>query len=84
MFVPTASFDRSWPPVCYGFLRFTAGAPPADLLMVSTSASHFPFVYYSAEVGCRGWNKGETTPGYQLIKRPGLLEVQFPNSIKKI
>ena len=34
-----------------GFLRFTSGVTPANLLMASMAASHIPYMYV-AEVGC--------------------------------
>ena len=36
---------------CNGFLRFTYGATPADLLMTNMATSHVPYMHV-AEVGC--------------------------------
>ena len=42
-------------PACNGFLRFTSGATPANLLMASMAAGHVPYMHV-AEVGYRNSN----------------------------
>ena len=39
-------------PLHNGFLRFISGSTPADLLMASMAAGHFPYLHV-AEVGCQ-------------------------------